>query len=79
MTVQEYITAVAATDNYVHNSIMLKSSDSNGCVYKWLETMAIGKEIKSFRKEVFIELNPAETGELLSKTVVNSIEVLPAE
>jgi len=79
MTVAEFITAVESNPLYVNHSVYLKSADEYGCVYKWLEKLYVGKVLKSIRREWFIELNDAETGELTAKTVVSSIEVTPAE
>jgi len=76
MKVSEYLTTIKNQENYVTNSLFLKSSDNYGCVYKFLEKNIIG----AMRREIFIELNSEESEvALLDKTVVSYVEVLPAK
>jgi len=75
MIVTEFLNIISSDDAYVHSSLYLKSSNDNGCVYKYL----IKSRDMGIRKEIFIELNPEENElDLLEKTVINSIEVYPA-
>ena len=79
MIISEWIDIIQANYKYVHNSLFLKSEDAYGCVYKWLEKQEISGNVQSYRKEMFIELDETETGELLTKTIINTIEVIPAQ
>ena len=75
MTINEFLNTIKSNPDYVENSIILKSSDNYGCVYKFLlKANNIG-----IRKEIFIELDPEESEvELLNKTYISSIEITPA-
>jgi len=76
MTIQEFITQIANDGDYVNHSLVLKSYDDYGCVYKWLQKC----NNLAIRKEIFIELDIEEVElELLNKTVIASIEVNPAK
>lgn len=75
MTINEFI-EIIKTNNYVDNSLILKSQDNYACVYKYLEKNRFGY---AERKEIFIELNPEQNElELLNKTVISYIEIYPA-
>ena len=76
MTVSEFLITIESDQSYVNHSLYLKSSDNYGCVYKWL----IKSNDIAIRKEIFVEFYVSEILlPLLSKTVVNSIEVYPAQ
>ena len=76
MTVSELLSNIKLQSNYISNSIYLKSYDNYGCVYKWL----IKSNDIAIRKEIFVEFYASEILlPLLSKTVVNSVEVYPAQ
>lgn len=75
MIVSEFITTIKQSADYFPGSLCLKSSDINGCVYKWLST---GSQYAS-RREIFIELDPTESElELLNKVCKSYIEIYPA-
>lgn len=75
MIIKEYLNSIESNPNYIVGSLYLKSWDNTGCVYKWLEKNSIG----SFRKQVFITLNPEESDiELINKTFIDSIDIFPA-
>ncbi len=77
MTVSELLSNIKNQQYYFPGSLILKSSDEQGAVYKWLEK-ANGT---AYRKEIFIELNPDEEESgitLENKTVVSYIEIVPA-
>ena len=74
MTVQDVLNTVKAGNNYVTNSLVIKSSDAGGVVYKYLETndMSIG-----IRREIFIA---TEVGEVLEeRVVITNLEIVPAD
>ena len=75
MIVEELLNQIKNKENYIINSIILKSNDNYGCVYKWLE------EYNGYanRKEIFIQLDETQTNlQLEDKTVVGYIEIIPA-
>lgn len=75
MKISDLLTQIKQETEYYPNSLILKSSDDNGCVYKYL----IKGETFSTRKEIFIELNPEQSGiDLLQKDVISYIEIFPA-
>jgi len=77
MTISELLISIKESSNYVNHSLILKSSDNYGCVYKYLIKVIDGS---ATRKEIFIELNTEELElDLINKTVVNKIEVYPAK
>jgi hypothetical protein len=77
MIISEFLLNLKLQDNYINNSLILKSSDNSGCIYKYL--VLSGDANIAIRKEIFIELDETEIElELLGKTVVHSIEVNPA-
>jgi hypothetical protein len=74
MIVKDVLDGIRALPNYVTNSLVIKGSDSFGCTYKYLISDAgLGK-----RKEVFIATD-SEESEGEGRTVITSIEVVPAE
>jgi hypothetical protein len=76
MKISEFLTEIKEKSNYVNNSLVLKSSDNYGCVYKYLVKLVDGSAI---RKEIFIELNPEESElDLENKEIINNIEIFPA-
>jgi phage-related protein len=76
MKISEYLNNIKDKSNYVHNSLFLKSLDEYGCVYKYLIRLV---DDSANRKEIFIELDETESElDLLDKTVINAIEVYPA-
>lgn len=76
MKVSDKLNEIKQLSDYVYNSLYLKSSDNYGCVYKWLVK---GKDVAT-RKEIFIALDESEILKSLpEKTVIDSIEVYPAE
>jgi len=77
MTVIELLENIKNKEEYISNSLYLKSSDNFGCVYKYLKRQR--NPIYAERVEIFIELNEEE-GELqlLDKNVVSYIEIYPA-
>ena len=76
MKIFEYLDIIKNTENYINNSLKLKSSDNDGCIYNWLTRISSGNAI---RNEIFIELNAEESEiTLLDKTAVSNIEVYPA-
>lgn len=75
MKVSDILLSFKNQENYVNNSLYLKSVNIEGCVYKFL----IDNRGFGMRKEFFIALNPEESGlSLEEKTAVNSIEIYPA-
>lgn len=75
MTVGTLINNIKNSADHFPNSMILKSSDNSGCVYKWLVR---GKELAT-RKEIFIALDPEESElDLLEKTIIEYTEVYPA-
>ena len=78
MIVSDFIDNINQTPQFVHNSIHYVEGDKYGCVYKYLvknETATIAARI-----EVFLEFDETEESvDLLNKTVVNIIEILPAK
>ena len=76
MTVSELSNTIKQNEDYVSNSLILKSSDNFGCIYKYL----LKSNNIAVRKEIFIELSSAESAlNLLDKTIINYIEVSPAK
>jgi len=76
MIVSEYLDIIKNSEKYVTNSLHLKSSDSLGCVYVWLENVS-GFGI---RRKTFIALDNPESGiSLENKTILTYIEVFPAK
>lgn len=75
MLVSELLTTIAAEEGYTTGSLILKSSNDAGCTYKWLTKRPDGKS--SFRRELFIATSG--TGDIETRTVVDSIEVIGAE
>lgn len=76
MKVLELLNTIKQHEDYYPNSLLLKSSDEYGCIYKWL----IKVYNIAVRKEIFIELNLEESElNLLDKTVISYIEVSPAK
>ena len=76
MLVSELLNNIKEIKDYVTNSLHLKSFDDYGCVYKWL----VKHDGYATRKEMFIALNSEESElDILDKTVVDNIEVYPAE
>lgn len=76
MTVNDVIEAIKLESNYIINSMILKSSDSNGAVYKWLSKTSDGM---ACRREIFIATEGEVTGGITERTVLISIEIVPAE
>jgi len=76
MTVQDVLDLYIAEDNYVENSMINKSSNDEGCTYKWLFKNTSGS---GFRREIFISIEEAVSGETLEdRTVISYIEIFPA-
>lgn len=77
MLVSEYLNTLKAETGYVTGSMILKSSDSVGCAYKWLfrydVAIAVGR-----RREVYIATSGTDEN-IEARTVVDSVEVQPAE
>ena len=79
MTVQDILNLYMTDDNYIVNSMIVKSSNSIGCTYKWLYSSPCcnNTEIKNaFRRELYIATEPGEI--LEERTVITSVEVFPA-
>ena len=77
MTVNELLNSIKQEEKYINGSLLLKSYDDNGCVYKYL---ILSPGLFGKRKEIFIELKPEESElDLLNKTVVSYIEIYPAK
>jgi len=74
MTVQEVLDLYMAEENYVDGSIINKSFDDEGCVYKWLSSNTAQT---AFRREVFI--HTSTTGTLENRTVINYVEIADAK
>jgi hypothetical protein len=78
MIVSEFLSNLKSQNDYINNSLILKSSDNFGCTYKYL--ILSGDDAIAIRKEIFIELDETESElNLLEKTIVNYIEVNPAK
>lgn len=76
MKVSELLNNIGENSDYIFNSLYLKSSDIYGCTYKYL----VKTGSYASRKQIFIALNSEESElDLLEKTVVDSIEVYPAQ
>ena len=76
MIVQDVLDLYMAEDNYVEHSMINKSFNDEGCVYKWIDKNTTGN---GFRREVFISIEEAVSGETLEdRTVISYIEVFPA-
>ena len=73
MTVQEVLNIYLAEDNYVDGSMINKSFDDEGCVYKWLSS---NNANSAFRREIFI--HTSTTGTLEDRIVINYIEIADA-
>lgn len=76
MLVSEKLTALKAEPDYVANSMILKSSNSEGCTYKWLSLNPSGTF--AVRREIFISTSTTEET-VESRTIISSIEISPAE
>ena len=77
MTVIELLENIKNKEEYISNSLYLKSNDNFGCVYKYLKRQR--NPIYAERVEIFIELNEEEgEPQLLDKNVVSYIEIYPA-
>jgi len=77
MIVSELLDTIKNNEKYVTNSLILKSSDDYGCVYKYI---IISPGLFGVREEIFIALDPNESElALLNKTVITSIEIYPAK
>ena len=73
MTVAEYLEIVKSENTYVTNSLILKSIDASGVVYKLLQKMGLTIAI---RKEIFIA---TEAGAILEeRVIIMAIEIIPA-
>jgi len=73
--VQDKINTIEAVQDYVPNSIIIKSYDNKGLVLKWLEE---NQSNTADRKEKFIELDESEkqsVPKLLDRTAVSEIIV----
>ncbi len=75
MIVSELLATITADANYVANSLVLKSFDDVGATYKWLFRNPTGTA--AYRREIFIATSGAS--DLEARTVVDNIEVIPAE
>jgi hypothetical protein len=76
MTVAEFIITIKQRSDYYPSSLILKSSDNNGCLYKFL----VNCGSYASRQEIFIQLDPEESElELINKTVISNIDVYPAK
>jgi len=76
MIVLDFLNSIKENPDYFPGSLYLKSSNNDGCVYKWLSK---GNPY-AFRKEVFVTLNPEESElSLENKSVLSFIEVEPAK
>jgi len=74
MIVKDILDGIKASENYVTNSLVIKGSDSYGCVYVYLVSNGNGT---ASRKEVFIATDANESeGE--GRVVITSVEVIPA-
>jgi len=77
MLISEFLNNIKESAGYIKGSLIYKSGDDNGAVYKYL--ILSGDTGTAIRKEIFVELNPTESNlDLENKTVVSSIEVCPA-
>lgn len=77
MKVSDFINQIENLQEYISHSLILKSSDNYGCVYKYLIRQGNNSAI---RIEVFIELDESENElDLLNKTVISSTEINPAK
>jgi len=74
MTVSEYLNILKSESTYITNSLILKSSDASGAIYKLLQRTSISTAI---RKEVFIATEPGDI--LEDRIVIEAIEVIPSE
>lgn len=76
MKVSELLENLKLLENYVPNSLYLKAQDDGGCVYKFLTNI----KGAGYRKEFFITLDENESEiTLLDKTVIDYIEIYPAQ
>jgi hypothetical protein len=77
MLVSELLTAIKAREDYVTNSLLLKSNDTLGGTYKWLAT-SDKTEMTAGRKEIFIAAEGTEGDDFTTRTVITSVEVISA-
>jgi hypothetical protein len=75
MIVSDVLTTVTSDAKYVAGSMILKSSNSTGCTYKYLWKFS---DLTAVRREVFISTSTTED-DVSTRTATASIEVKPAE
>ena len=74
MTVKDVLDGIKVSEGYIANSLVIKSSNESGIVYKWL----VVSNDKAVRKEIFIASDSEEVlGE--DRVVITNVEVIPAE
>mgnify|MGYP001270224273 CR=1 FL=1 len=74
MLVSDVVTTIKASSGYIANSLILKSSNAEGCTYKYLQT--VGTVAR--RREWFISTSTSED-DVTVRTVIADIEVLGAD
>lgn len=75
MKVSDILNIIRQNADYFPNSLYLKASTNDGCVYKWL---AKGSPL-AIRREIFIAIDSNDTEEILeNKIALDYIEVYPA-
>jgi hypothetical protein len=72
MIISELLDTIRASEGYIPNSLILKTADSLGGVYKWLNT----NNGTALRKEMFVAAEG--TGGMEEREVITNIEVMPA-
>lgn len=73
MTVREKLEIIEAESGYVINSLILKSYDDYGGTWKWLQKSVQGF---GYRREIFLAFEGS--GDIMDKTILDEIEILPA-
>lgn len=80
MTLNELLNDIKNQEFYILHSLVLKSFDDYGCIYKYLRKNR--NILQANRVELFIALDITEIGsglDLLDRTVIMNIEVDPAK
>ena len=75
MIVQDLLDIIMAKPEYVVGSLLLKSEDSSGQVYKFLELIST---TVAQRREIFIATDNVEEV-ITQRTILTYIEVIPAK
>lgn len=78
MIVQDIITAIKAETAFVTNSLIIKSVDSDGLTFKFLNKQTVDGVTTAVRREVFVATEASFLPDPLARTVIEHIDVIPA-